>query len=34
MGIPKPAAFNSYIDKCVSSTRGQSISELMQVDFK
>jgi len=34
MGIPKPAAFKSYIDKCVSSTRGQSISELMRVDFK
>ncbi|TPG61819.1 SDR family oxidoreductase [Ewingella americana] len=34
MGMPKPAPFRSYIDKCVTSTRGQSISELMMVDFK
>lgn len=34
MGIPKPAPFRSYIDKCVNTTRGQTISELMMVDFK
>ena len=34
MGIPKPAAFKSYIDKCVFSTHGQTIPELMRVDFK
>ncbi|MFZ4833325.1 SDR family oxidoreductase [Rouxiella sp. Mn2063] len=34
MGMPKPAAFKTYIDKCVSSTKGRSIPELMMVDFK
>ncbi|KAB7898629.1 NAD-dependent epimerase/dehydratase family protein [Rouxiella sp. S1S-2] len=34
MGIPRPMPFTTYIDKCVSSTRGLSIPELMMVDFK
>ena len=34
MGLPKPMPFKNYIDKCVSSTHGQTISELMMVDFK
>lgn len=34
LGIPRPTPFTHYIDKCVNSTRGYSIPELMMVDFK
>ena len=34
MGMPRPTPFTTYIDKCVNSTRGLSIPELMMVDFK
>jgi nucleoside-diphosphate-sugar epimerase len=34
LGIPKPTSFKNYIEKCVKSTKGRTISELMMVDFK
>lgn len=34
LGVPAPRKFTSYIDKCVASTRGKSIMEMMACDFK
>lgn len=34
MGIPRPMPFTQYIEKCVGTTQGLSIPELMMVDFK
>lgn len=34
LGVSAPRKFTSYIDKCVDSTRGQSVTEMMACDFK
>lgn len=34
MGMPKPPRFTDYIARCVQTTRGLSIPQQMEVDFK
>jgi nucleoside-diphosphate-sugar epimerase len=34
LGMTSPPEFISYIDKCIATTKGHAIQELMRVDFK
>lgn len=34
IGMPKPPRFTEYLERCVQTTRGQSIPQQMAVDFK
>lgn len=34
LGMSSPPGFTSYIDRCVETTKGMPIQDLMRVDFK